>query len=91
MTEDEARRLIHIGDKIKIVDKWPEDGSAMQNSMGMMDKYLGSILTVERMVMRGVDCRFRVKEDAQTWVWYPAAIQYVRGKEILPFGLEELI
>ena len=91
MTDDEARRLIHIGDKIKIVDKWPEDGSARQNNMGMMDKYLGSILTVERVIERSTRCRFRVKEDAQTWVWYPAAIQYVRGKEILPFDLEELI
>ena len=91
MTDDEARRLIHIGDKIKIVDKWPEDGSAKQNSMGMMDKYLGSIFTVERVIARSTRCCFRVKEDAQTWVWHPAAIQYVRGKEILPFGLEELI
>ena len=91
MTDDEARRLIHIGDKIKIVDKWPEDGSVKQNSMGMMDKYLGSILTVEGIIARDTRYCFRVKEDAHSWAWYPAAIQYVRGKEILPFGLEELI
>lgn len=90
MTDSEARRLVQVGDKIKIVDKWPENGTARENNAGHMDTYLGGIYTVDYIAeTRGWFCK--IKEDDGTWLWFSGAIEYVRGKQVIPMGLEELI
>jgi hypothetical protein len=91
MTDSEARRLIQVGDKIKIVDKWPENGTARQNNAGHMDRYLGGIYTVKIVNNAPNNWYCRIKEDDQTWIWFSGAIEYVRGKQVIPIDLEELI
>ena len=91
MTDSEAMRLVQVGDKIKIVDKWPENGTARENNAGLMDKYLGGIYTVDYIAATSYEWYCRIKEDSGTWRWFSGAIEYVRGKQVIPMGLEELI
>lgn len=91
MKDSEARRLVQVGDKIKIVDKWPEDGTARENNAGRMDKYLGGIYTVNVVSNASYDWYCKIKEDDEAWLWFSGAIEYVRGKQVIPMGLEELI
>lgn len=91
MTDSEARRLVRVGDKIKIVDKWPENGTARENNAGRMDKYLGGIYTVDYIRDSSHVWFCGIKEDNGTWHWFSGAIEYVRGKQVIPMGLEELI
>lgn len=95
MTLSEARQLIAIGDKIKIVDKWPEHRIAFQNPDGHMDKWLGTICTVTDIWDDGSDndwsWRCRIAEDDETWSWFPKAIEYARNGRVIPVDLEELI
>ena len=39
-------RTLNPGDRVRIVDRWPADGSAGQNTHGGMDKWLGMVMTV---------------------------------------------
>lgn len=36
-----------VGDKVRIISKWPEDGSAHQNPFGKMDSWLGKVMTID--------------------------------------------
>ena len=40
--------LLHIGDKVKIVDDW--GGRIGQNIQGLMDKWLGQVMTISEFV-----------------------------------------
>lgn len=59
---------IQIGDQILIVDHWVS--GCAQNSSGMMDKYLGKILTINY-IYRQNESYFscRAKEDSGFWLW----------------------
>lgn len=74
-------KTLKPGDRVRIVDRWPADGSARQNSYGGMDKWLGRVMTVRSLADRDGaikmvdDKREEIKRDG--WYWYPAAIAYV--------------
>jgi hypothetical protein len=58
-----------VGDKVRIVSKWPEDG--IQNSDGLMDKWLGKTMTIKAEILGG----YFMKEDQRDrpvlggWLW----------------------
>ena len=68
--------LYKVGDRVKVVDKWPENGSANQNSSGAMDKYLG---TVHEIVYVGSGY-YRFEDN--DWYWYPSSIEKIAGVEL---------
>ena len=68
--------MVQIGDlsegmKVRIVEKW--NPACHANPDGMMDRYLGTIMTVERI------CRSwcRMEEDSGRWVWNKHAIDCI--------------
>lgn len=67
-----------VGGRVRIVSKWPEDGSARQNREGLMDKWLGRVMTIREATTVGV---YRMVEDRHDrgphflgWVWNDACI-----------------
>ncbi len=62
-----------VGDKVRIVKKWPADGSAFQNSHGYMDRWLGKAVTIEKQLTVDGQAAYTVKEN--TWTWWESAIQ----------------
>lgn len=57
-----------VGDKVRIVkekkgDEW--------NSKGLMDEWLGKIMTIESVNL----CHYRMKEDTGIWVWFEEMIE----------------
>lgn len=58
-----------VGDKVRIVSKWPEDG--IQNSDGLMDKWLGKTMTIKVEILGG----YFMEEDQHDrpvlggWLW----------------------
>ena len=66
-----------VGDRVRIVDKWPPNGKAFQNRDGLMDKYLGTVMTIKR-VSNYSDGYYTMEEDGQDgyrkWQWFEAAI-----------------
>ena len=73
---------LHYGDKVRIVSKWNKHGT--QNSAGRMDKWLGQIMTVDRIhtdygyVSMREDCGEREAGDAEEgWAWFPDLIDCV--------------
>lgn len=72
-------RNIHVGDKVRIVDKWCM--GCRQNGGGLMDKWLGGVLTVRSVCGDYI----KLEEDADDfygnttpgWDWFPEAIAEV--------------
>lgn len=80
-------KILHPGDKIRIVDKWPDPESGHQNHRGLMDRYLGQIMTVWKIESRSVLCE-EDKHDPNSfydhgWYWHPELIDSV----VSPSGL----
>lgn len=69
----ETKHKYKAGDKVRIVKQWPADGSAFQNSNGLMDKYLGKTLTIKQPLTIDGEPAYSVKEN--TWTWWESAIQ----------------
>jgi len=71
---------LHKGDRVKIVDLWVP--GCHQNSDGLMDQYLGSVMTV-RYVSESFCNLVEDREDLRPtgWTWYPASIEYIVGKD----------
>lgn len=64
----------HIGDRIRIVSEWPQDG--LQNGDGEMDHWLGREMTI-RSVM---DEYYKMVEDRKEhagygWLWYENMVE----------------
>lgn len=90
--------MLQVGDKIRVVDVWPAEGR--HNREGLMDEYLGQILTVRNINTRRKFCQ--VWEDADGgydldgWAWYPELIDEIVSEEAdeiddcEPSDLEEL-
>ena len=68
---------IKHGDIVKIVDNWGD--WCFQNPDGLMDRWLGKIMTVRRHSRSSES--LRMYEDAERWRWYPQAIDYVVSNE----------
>lgn len=70
------------GMRVKIVNHWV--GGCLENEMGRMDKYLGSIMTVDRVYEdRDYAQMLEDKHDCGSmgWCWYPAAIERIVDDE----------
>lgn len=67
--------MYKVGDKVRIVKKWTK--ACRTNPFGMMDKYLGRVMTIREIVDDGLDLYYRMEEDTkkgEAWCWFPAAI-----------------
>ena len=66
-----------VGMKVRIVQEWVP--GCVQNSKGMMDKWLGRIMTVRKLCKGSVkmeeDKTEGLSEDG--WCWFPNAIDYI--------------
>lgn len=85
-------RSLQPGDKIRIVSEWPKGG--MQNCNGLMDKYLGQILTVKYVDTKGDCCRAFEDEndrpDGGGWYWHSELIDTVVVEESEDFEPAEI-
>ena len=77
------------GDKVRIVSEWPEDNSAYENDQGLMDCWLGKIMTIDY-APRGGDSFASCVEDAGRWGWNRFAIDCILPA-VEPVGIEVLI
>ena len=63
-----------VGDRVRIVDKWPKEGG--QNNEGLMDKWLGKVMTI-RCIDEVGDCRMVEdfeEHDGFGWWWFDRLI-----------------
>lgn len=81
---------LHPGMRVKIVDQWVD--GCYQNDKGLMDKYLGQIVTI---LETGKHTAY-IEEDAGDcgwhrgghWEWLPESFDYiVEGNEYADFEL----
>ena len=78
--------IIHPGDKVRIVDAWNE--GCHQNPGGLMDRYLGQVVTVNKVFHD----RVRILEDEGRWSWFVSAlvpIDYHDPLDDLPMESDE--
>jgi hypothetical protein len=74
-----------VGDKVRIVSKWPKNRAAKQNRDGLMDKWLGKVMTIRDV---GGDY-YRMEEDEHElpffngWVWNEACIAGPVNRKII--------
>lgn len=58
-----------VGDRVRIVSKWKDDGSCAQNWEGKMDKWLGKVMTIRKTL----GLWYRMEEDKYEtidgWAW----------------------
>lgn len=67
---------LNRGDKVKIIDKWCI--GCCQNINGLMDRYLGSIMTVKNVEFAHVEFyEDAADRDGRGWQWVPATIECV--------------
>lgn len=76
------------GDKVRIVSEWPEDGSAYENDQGLMDCWLGKIMTIDYAPGEDEEFAYCV-EDAGRWCWSRFALDSKVYAN--PIGIEEMI
>lgn len=74
---DELGRSPMIGDRVKIVDK---KVGAKWNPQGIMDKYLGAVMTVDHVYdsFDPIDHPVKLKEcsdNGENWVWFSHMIE----------------
>lgn len=77
---------LHPGDRVKIVDKWRLDGLCGENTIGKMNKYLGTIMTVRD--VDGYNCRMCEDEAdcfGNGWVWNKYCIDHVVSQNTKEF------
>lgn len=75
-----TRRIVkldkyEIGDKVKIVDAWTD--KTWENSEGLMDKYLGTVMTIRDITQKG---KYKMHEDktdfdGDGWFWNEHCIE----------------
>lgn len=78
MTREEMRSL-KVGDVVRIVSGWPLNGR--QNHSGLMDKYLGTEMTV-REISQFKDMVYMAEDVGDIhhpsgWTWFPEMIECV--------------
>lgn len=76
-----------IGDRVRIVSS--RDGQERWNSSCLMDKYMGTIMTIDgtRRTSDGYTT-YRMREDNGKWQWYPWMIKCKEEKDM--FGKSDL-
>ena len=87
MTECEFISL-KKGDKVRIVSEWPEDGRAYENSQGLMDCWLGKIMTIAYAPGENNFFAYCVEDKGQ-WGWNRFAFDSKAYAS--PIGIEEMI
>lgn len=84
MTTIEGNIVYELGDRVRIVDRWDPGGACQENERGEMDKYLGTVMTIESVKLLGGDParpEYRMVEDRGEgplhcgWFWNKACIQ----------------
>lgn len=64
-----------VGDKVRIVDKWPE-GDESHNYLGKMDHWLGKEMTIRAVLSDGYRMIEDQEEHLNGWYWAP---QHIAG------------
>ena len=64
----------HIGDRVRIVSEWPQDG--LQNGDGLMDHWLGTEMTIRSVSSNN----YKMMEDREEhsgygWSWFEDMIE----------------
>lgn len=94
MISEELFYSLKVGDKIKIVDKWPERNIA--RDVRSMDEWLGKIVTVRKIAVTDIQGNpqyLKINEDQKCndgWYWNRYTIEKVMYP-VNAIGLEELI
>ena len=94
MISEELFYSLKAGDKIKIVDKWPEHNIA--HNVYSMNEWLGKVVTVRKTMVTDVQGNpqyLKINEDQECnggWYWNRYAIEKVMHPVHI-IGLEELI
>ena len=73
------------GDKVEIVHSWPPEKLAWENGEGLMDHWLGAVMTIDNCN----ETRASMTEDGGRWAWNRWCIRRVLNK--IPIGVDELI
>lgn len=68
-------RLLSPGMRVKIVDQW--NGNCCQNIEGLMDKYLGQIVTVAEISGGDVFIEEDRDDENQRWFWNSYCFDYI--------------
>lgn len=64
------------GDRVQVVDHWPANRAACQNPEGLMDRYLGAVVTIDGLFDHyNPDPRYIIKEDNHKWCWNNACFK----------------
>ena len=80
-------KFLHPGDRVRIVSMWNNDSN--ENSDGLMDEYLGTIMTVHK---TNLEYNYvKMEEDGQAWAWNKFTIAEVVDDDIEPATQEELL
>ena len=79
---------LKVGDRVVIVDKWRS--GCNQNISGLMDKYLGTTMTISKVLdVFGKHGSFRMEEDGGRWAWNERSISHLEEDDFdLPFNTE---
>jgi len=77
--------MYKVGDRVLIVPQWPV--GAGQNPDGLMDHWLGQVMTIREVETSGVRPYYRMKEDksehiGKGWFWFPNMIYCVLPREL---------
>ena len=79
-------KSLHPGDRVRIVYMW--NNNSNENIDGLMDEYLGAIMTVHKTIPEH-NC-VEMEEDEQEWWWNGFTIAEVIDDDIQPATQEEL-
>lgn len=85
MISVKAFQNLKRGDKVRVVSKWPSNGSAYQSSNGEMDCWLGKVITVDY-----VPDLYSMRCIENHWAWTRPAIDCILPA-VEPVGIEVLI
>ena len=76
--------MYKVGDRVLIVPQWPV--GAGQNPDGLMDHWLGRVMTIREVCIGGSRPYYRMEEDKSErfggWFWYPNMIYRVLPHEL---------
>jgi len=81
--------MYKVGDRVLIVPQWPV--GAGQNPDGLMDHWLGQVMTIREVETSGVRPYYRMKEDNRDWHWYEHMIDGLADEFEIKISQDDLM